>query len=56
MIGWPYRMIVGRFDSCRHSWETIHTANVMTAGYENPTAFKFVLRCKSCGNITYRNI
>lgn len=55
MIGWLYRMIVGRFVSCRHSWETIRETEMMKEGYDLPVKTRWTLRCKSCGDITYRN-
>lgn len=55
MIGWLYRMIVGRFDSCRHNWETIGKGEVCRVSDGAVIGHRYDLRCKSCGDVTYRN-
>jgi hypothetical protein len=50
MIGWLYRLIVGRFTDCRHEWE-IHqtiTGKYRVVGGE---ALIHSLRCKKCGEM-----
>ena len=58
MLGWLYRILVGSFKVCPHSWETINEMSVHSTpeGAGRPTAVLYVLRCKNCGEITERRI
>lgn len=51
MIGWLWRMIVGRFDHCRHEWETMDKASISTTdeATKRIIGFHVNLRCKKCG-------
>ncbi len=51
MIGWLWRLIVGRFTSCHHRWvelERINWVHNVTNQLGDQTR---VLRCERCGDM-----
>lgn len=54
MLGWLYRMIIGRFSRCEHKWETADTATL--SGGHGARGVRYILRCERCGDIKKRDI
>lgn len=52
MLGWLWRMIVGRF-GCEHKWVVAekHPFEEKFAGTTYATGQLFILRCEKCGNM-----
>lgn len=56
MVGWLFRLLVGRFTACPHQWETLQMSrwkatywNGHGNGHGNgPSA---LMRCKKCGEV-----
>ena len=52
MLGWLYRMIVGRFSTCEHKWVVLKEV----ALYEDslsaaPCGVRYELQCSKCGDL-----
>lgn len=57
MIGWLYRMILGRFDACEHKWATFSEINLSPRGRpEKYAGTIYGLRCEKCGDIKQRYV
>lgn len=57
MIGWLWRMIVGRFDVCEHKWAQFSKMEVHPRGRPEVLAGAiYGLRCEKCGDITQRYV
>jgi hypothetical protein len=54
MIGWLYRVLIGRFSRCDHKWETMETINVKDIS-DGTSWYRYILKCEKCGEITSRN-
>jgi hypothetical protein len=57
MIGFIWRILIGRFTSCRHQWEIIeqnrlNIINHTTGARREKT--EFILRCSHCGDLMHR--
>jgi hypothetical protein len=55
MIGWLWRMVIGRFTTCHHRWmvrESI-TGNYVIG---NGTRRFYVLRCEKCGDMKNHDV
>ncbi len=50
MLGWLWRVLVGRFRVCDHVWETVETTKVIATPKAIPHAYDKHLRCTKCGN------
>lgn len=50
MIGWLYRMIVGRFHRCSHRWDVVRQSHgrYVRGGGDVHT---WTLRCTACGEM-----
>lgn len=61
MIGWLWRVIVGRFRAeprCAHQWE-IHATVTLHDDHTSkrlPVGYCYVLRCKLCGDMMQRKV
>lgn len=51
MIGWLYRVLVGRFCDCSHFWEIKKEIPVQ---YESARTTRYHLQCKHCGDIKFK--
>jgi len=51
MIGWIWRLLVGKFNSCDHEWETIESSTVQRREDNTRIGKSYVLRCKKCGEM-----
>lgn len=57
MLGFLWRLLVGRFSVCAHEWETVATGPIgMLDGKFTLTGHYYELRCKKCGDVTVRNL
>lgn len=57
MIGWLYRMLVGRFSQCKHHWKEMRPAMVagrIDEGRTKDQLICYVLQCEHCGDIKFR--
>ena len=54
MIGWLYRIIIGRFTSCEHKWEILETRHLMTGPNRHIT--QHIQMCKHCGKLDQRTL
>lgn len=57
MLGWLWRLFIGRFSSCDHRWTergtyTIYRDNSCTI----PSGNGVVLRCEKCGDFVHRKV
>ena len=50
MIGWLYRLIVGRFSHCLHEYEIIKQKDMVADGCK-VVGLLIISRCKKCGDI-----
>lgn len=53
MLGWLWRVIVGRFSSCQHVWTVRDEGSYereWASGAEQ-TGLWFVLQCSKCGDL-----
>jgi len=48
MLGWLWRVIVGRFSSCEHEWEDHKEIPLLNRDNEH-IGNSYLLRCKKCG-------
>jgi hypothetical protein len=50
MLGWLYRMIIGRFSSCEHKWAKVATLSgkYMHGGGE---CHRWIMQCEKCGKV-----
>lgn len=53
MLGWLYRVIVGKFKGCDHQWEVIGRTNRYSTSTGNCVGVRYALQCKHCGNIKF---
>lgn len=53
MLGWLYRMIVGRFTSCSHQWAILQKINIFEGG-SRPVQTDYQLCCEKCGILKYQ--
>ena len=52
MLGWFYRIFVGRFSGCNHKWEAKERIATYGPGNEETPAYhKYVLQCEHCGDM-----
>ena len=56
MIGFLYRLLIGKFTSCDHKWEILKEKSVYNLAddgsyYNFPSYTKYVMRCDHCGEI-----
>ena len=52
MIGWIYRMIVGRFTRCDHKFEIHEERDVVTQFLGTRQEYRmYTLRCSKCGEM-----
>lgn len=49
MLGFLWRLIVGRFSSCTHKWEILQWCDVTSHGTKIGT--RYHLQCTHCGNV-----
>ncbi len=62
MIGWIWRMIVGRFSRCDHKWKIIQSLEYMkrSESIEGHTrrieGMQHTLQCEKCGDLMKREI
>lgn len=52
MIGWLYRIIIGRFSQCEHKWS--HAGELKEFGDRDdglPTRYTILMRCDKCGDM-----
>ena len=47
MLGWLYRIIIGRFSTCEHNWKKISDGEIKQDGIMK--AKIMVYRCIKCG-------
>jgi hypothetical protein len=53
MIGWLWRLIVGRFSEapeCRHEWETVRSGGSAPGVFGSSFTW-YDCRCKKCGHM-----
>lgn len=55
MLGWLWRMIVGRFDACEHMWEC-EEKHKLTDDNGRVYGLKVILRCTECGDYCSREL
>ena len=61
MLGWLYRIFIGRF-GCQHKWNTIKIIECYSTWdgehYEgqNPEFHKYVQKCNQCGKIKVKKV
>ena len=53
MLGFVWRVLVGRFTSCSHKW-TIKESAAVQNWKDEEVGKIFVLQCEKCGEITTR--
>lgn len=56
MIGWLWRLLIGRFTSCDHKWETKEELQYVTKDTRAPAGKRVLLRCEKCGDWTMRDL
>lgn len=57
MIGWLWRMIVGRLSACEHKWATFSEMTCHPRGRPEMLAGTiYGQRCDKCGDITQRYV
>jgi len=58
MLGWLYRMIVGRFTSCSHKWVIYKTIQIFSSNQDReaniPCRHDYMLLCSKCGILEYK--
>ena len=52
MLGWLYRLIIGRFSNCDHEWEIIKTYKIADTKGRHRTD-RHLLSCKKCGELKH---
>jgi hypothetical protein len=55
MIGFIWRVIIGRFASCSHRWETIDQKRIDYID-TGTTGIIYIMRCKDCGEVKQKTI
>lgn len=59
MIGWLWRMLVGRFTSppsCQHKWQEKHRFDVVKPETRRLALILVELHCSVCGEVTTRRV
>lgn len=51
MIGWLWRLIVGRFTSCHHHWVEMERIEWLHRSRDTLMDRSHVLRCEHCGDM-----
>lgn len=54
MLGWLYRMIIGSFGFCEHTFE-IHKENPVVNDDGDRRYTRYALRCTKCGDMKIVN-
>lgn len=57
MIGWLYRIIIGRF-GCEHNWKILKPVDVQVH-YEDSSPEVWIdyhLQCSKCGKVKYQSM
>lgn len=60
MIGWIWRLIVGRFSRCDHKWKILHSleyarSSKSTEGHTRKIeGMQHTLQCEKCGDLMKR--
>lgn len=55
VIGWLWRVLIGRFSCCHHQWEDYRKFSG-TYVYGGGEHLIYVLRCKKCGDLKKHDI
>lgn len=62
MLGWIWRMIVGRFSRCEHKWKIIRSVDFtcksesMAGRTREIDGRQHTLQCEKCGDLAVREI
>lgn len=57
MLGWIWRLLVGRFSRCEHQWETVDVRDVLDKTDGGEDRYKrYILRCQNCGDVCKRDL
>lgn len=56
MIGWIWRMVIGRFSNCDHQWIAGELVKSYVSGDDMPVKIKRVMKCTKCGDIKTRSL
>ena len=58
MIGWLWRVLVGRFQQCEHKWKYQNVVKVfdIDVSCKNPAETRIILQCEKCGDIVSRRV
>lgn len=56
MIGLLYRLIIGRFTSCKHEWEIVDQFEVIHIKHKVGLGKHYDLQCKHCGELVGRDL
>ena len=51
MIGFLWRIIVGRFSSCQHKWNQFDTVSVFSWNSDRPIYYDYHQKCEKCGKL-----
>jgi hypothetical protein len=51
MLGWLYRVLVGRFRSCNHRWVIIEQTKLVRVRDLEYAGIRYTLQCEKCGNL-----
>lgn len=54
MIGWLWRILVGRVSSCQHEWETLENRDIGNRK-GNVIGSYYILKCKKCGDMRHKS-
>jgi len=55
MLGWIYRVIIGHFTACSHTWTTLREAPIVDDS-NDVIGRIYTLRCSQCGEIASRSV
>lgn len=50
MLGWIWRMLVGRFSTCEHHWEVLKQL-VIENNKNDSIGVEYHMKCSKCGEI-----
>jgi len=55
MLGWLYRIVIGRFGACAHEWVIYREVAIFDGSRASrPCANRYELKCKKCGDMRKR--
>jgi len=57
MLGWLWRVLVGRFSRCDHKWDVAEVRRVTDRIDGGESRYqRYVLLCQKCGDVQSRDI